>query len=101
MRSAPYRPTNRTFPTKYTILAAFLTLSSAAPCVAQTYPYPYPTQCTQDCSGHSAGYGWAENNEINDESDCSGTSSSFIEGCEQYVRDMEEEESEDEDDSYD
>jgi hypothetical protein len=50
--------------------------------------------CTQDCSGHEAGYKWAERQAIADESDCGGTSNSFIEGCRSYV---EENASEDED----
>ena len=43
----------------------------------------YP--CTQDCSGHEAGYEWAEEEGIDDEDDCSGWSQSFIEGCKAYV----------------
>lgn len=39
----------------------------------------YP--CTDDCSGHEAGYAWAERNEIHDPDDCGGNSQSFIEGC--------------------
>jgi len=46
----------------------------------------YP--CTQDCSGHDAGYEWAEENAIIDENDCDGNSQSFIEGCEAYVEDQ-------------
>lgn len=46
----------------------------------------YP--CTEDCSGHEAGYEWAEENEIEDADDCSGGKSlSFIEGCEAWVED--------------
>jgi len=41
--------------------------------------------CTQDCSGHEAGYQWAEDNDIDDEDDCGGNSESFIEGCKAYV----------------
>jgi len=41
--------------------------------------------CTVDCSGHEAGYQWAEDNGIDDESDCTGNSQSFIEGCIAYV----------------
>lgn len=41
--------------------------------------------CTEDCSGHEAGYEWAEENDIDDEYDCTGYSDSFIEGCEIYV----------------
>ena len=42
-------------------------------------------ECTEDCSGHEAGYTWAEDNDIDDESDCDGNSDSFIEGCVSYV----------------
>lgn len=41
--------------------------------------------CTQDCSGHEAGYEWAEEEGIEDEEDCTGWSQSFIEGCQAYV----------------
>jgi len=43
--------------------------------------------CTEDCSGHEAGYEWAEDNDIDDIYDCDGNSQSFIEGCEAYVDD--------------
>lgn len=46
-------------------------------------------ECTIDCSGHEAGYEWAENNSINDSSDCNGNSNSFNEGCESYVEENE------------
>lgn len=42
-------------------------------------------ECTDDCSGHEAGYNWAEENGIEDEGDCGGNSNSFIEGCQSYV----------------
>lgn len=41
--------------------------------------------CTQDCSGHNAGYAWAEQNDIVDPDDCGGNSQSFIEGCQDYA----------------
>lgn len=41
--------------------------------------------CTEDCSGHEAGYDWAEENDIYDEYDCDGNSNSFNEGCLSYV----------------
>ena len=41
--------------------------------------------CTDDCSGHQAGYDWAETNDITDPDDCSGNSQSFIEGCQAYA----------------
>ena len=45
--------------------------------------YGYP--CTEDCSGHEAGYYWAEESDIDDIYDCDGYSDSFIEGCWAYV----------------
>lgn len=41
--------------------------------------------CTENCSGHEAGYEWAEENDIDDPDDCDGNSNSFNEGCEAYV----------------
>ena len=45
--------------------------------------------CTIDCSGHEAGYAWAEENGINDADDCGGNSWSFEEGCRTYAEDSE------------
>lgn len=42
-------------------------------------------ECTEDCSGHEAGYEWAEENDVDDTYDCDGNSQSFNEGCEAYV----------------
>ncbi len=59
---------------------------------------PTPTfngyDCTVDCSGHEAGYDWAEENGITDPSDCGGNSNSFIEGCESYAQEQGYEEEE-------
>lgn len=44
--------------------------------------------CTQNCSGHEAGYEWAERKGIDDEDDCTGKSNSFIEGCIAYVKEQ-------------
>jgi hypothetical protein len=41
--------------------------------------------CTVDCSGHEAGYAWAEERGINDPDDCGGKSWSFEEGCRAYA----------------
>lgn len=46
--------------------------------------------CIGDCSGHEAGYNWAEEKGIDDPSDCGGNSSSFIEGCESYAEEQQE-----------
>ena len=45
--------------------------------------------CTVDCSGHAAGYKWAEKHDITDESDCPlpNNSPSFQEGCIAYTHD--------------
>ena len=43
-------------------------------------------ECTVDCSGHQAGYDWAEQHDIDDEDDCGGNSESFIEGCKAFVQ---------------
>lgn len=40
-----------------------------------------PYGCTEDCSGHDAGYEWAGENDVTDPDDCGGNSQSFIEGC--------------------
>ncbi len=42
-------------------------------------------QCLGDCSGHQAGYDWAEENDIDDEDSCDTPSQSFNEGCQSYV----------------
>ncbi|WP_027155479.1 hypothetical protein [Mesorhizobium sp. WSM2561] len=69
------------------ILAAVgaLTLvgSLAIPAAAQETFRGY--ECTDDCSGHEAGYDWAARNDITDERDCDGDSQSFNEGCQAYV----------------
>jgi hypothetical protein len=45
--------------------------------------------CTVDCSGHDAGYEWAQENEITDPNDCDGNNDSFIEGCRAYGEEIE------------
>ena len=42
-------------------------------------------KCTEDCSGHDAGYQWAEDKGIDDPDDCGGNSQSFVEGCQSYA----------------
>jgi len=46
--------------------------------------------CMQDCSGHEAGFAWAQANDVSDTSECGGNSQSFIEGCEAFVGDRQE-----------
>ena len=42
-------------------------------------------ECTDDCSGHQAGYDWAVENEIDDVDSCGTESQSFNEGCQSAV----------------
>ena len=44
--------------------------------------------CTVDCSGHEAGYEWAEEKGITDPDDCGGNSWSFEEGCRTYAEEQ-------------
>ncbi len=46
-------------------------------------------ECMDDCSGHAAGYRWAEENGFTDEAGCplNGAAISFWEGCKAYVED--------------
>lgn len=63
----------------------FLTLGHIASAQAQTFG---DFNCTVDCSGHEAGYNWADQHGIHNEEDCpDGNSQSFHEGCIAYTRD--------------
>jgi hypothetical protein len=57
--------------------------------------------CTVDCSGHQAGYDWAEQQGIDDEDDCGGNSESFIEGCKAFVQENAESNAGSQDDPQD
>ena len=46
--------------------------------------------CIQDCSGHEAGFEWARDQDLSEESECGGNSASFIEGCQQFVQQRQE-----------
>ena len=63
------------------------------PSIAQDF-CGYP--CTVDCSGHEAGYDWAEKKDIDSTFDCNGNSNSFNEGCEAYVEEQEHKQKEEE-----
>jgi hypothetical protein len=49
--------------------------------VKQGQPYFRGFRCTQDCSGHEAGYAWARKRGVKEPSQCGGNSRSFYEGC--------------------
>jgi hypothetical protein len=65
-----------------------LTQAEIAEILASTRSRSFSSDCTYDCSGHDAGYDWAEENDIDDPDDCGGNSNSFIEGCEQYAEEQ-------------
>ncbi len=44
--------------------------------------------CSGDCSGHKAGYAWAEANNDEDMDACENPSKSFQEGCLIYFREL-------------
>jgi hypothetical protein len=62
-------------------------VETAAEAVAETtyQDQGTPYGCTQDCSGHDAGYEWAKDHDVTDAGDCGGDSQSFVEGCEAYA----------------
>lgn len=44
-----------------------------------------PYGCTDDCSGHEAGWRWAADNLITDPYMCGGNSQSFVAGCQAFA----------------
>lgn len=92
-------------PTQYTPPAAAPTWQSpsatSTPAGLSSLPptrlYFKGDPCTIDCSGHEAGYEWAEENGIDAPDDCDGKSESFIEGCRSYAEEQQSERSRDED----
>ncbi len=60
------------------LLTLIIVIAAALPAAAESFK-GYP--CTQDCSGHKAGYAWAKQRGVTDPAGCGGKSKSFIEGC--------------------
>jgi len=67
-------------------LSCLLLGLSSLPSNGQIYFHGYP--CTVDCSGHRAGYEWAERKGVADPDSCSGNSNSFIEGCRAWAEEQ-------------
>ena len=68
-------------------LAAFLVSAAVYTATAQVGTFG-EFDCTVDCSGHAAGFRWAESHGIDSEEDCPyGNSQSFHEGCIAYTHD--------------
>ena len=80
------------------IFLCLAALAVSSPAAAQLEFHGFP--CTVDCSGHEAGYEWAEENGVTDSYSCGGNSNSFIEGCEAYADEQEEESYYDEEGDY-
>ena len=63
--------------------------------------YFFGYRCYADCSGHEAGYFWAKGHikrktgRLETADDCTGNSASFIEGCQMYMDDRNEEDIDD------
>src|SRR5690348_16577138 len=57
--------------------------------------------CTQDCSGHDAGYQWAQDHDVTDPDDCGGKSWSFEEGCRAYAEGRTQDDDDQSDDGSD
>jgi hypothetical protein len=61
--------------------------SNATPISSSNYSSSsYSGGCTMDCSGHNAGYEWAQENNITDTSYSNGNSESFNEGVQAYAQ---------------
>ena len=69
------------------LTVALATVVAAVPIHAGAREF-HGYECTDDCSGHIAGYRWAQAHSISDEADCGGNSNSFYEGCLAYVQDQ-------------
>jgi hypothetical protein len=81
------RSSKKSEPTYKIVEAPARTLSGSDEAPSQTFA---GNDCTIDCSGHEAGYRWAEEKGIQDEEDCEAAgehsnSPSFAEGCKSYV----------------
>ena len=72
------------------LIGGMLFIFATTPCLARSFG---GYECTVDCSGHKAGYEWAEAKDISDEESCeailrrSPNRNSFYEGCLAYVED--------------
>ena len=56
--------------------------------------------CPDECSGHDAGYAWAQSQRIEGYHQCQGPDPGFLEGCTAYVHDRHEEQENEEEQSY-
>ncbi len=69
------------------LIAALILLPAQARAEGMTYK---GYACTDDCSGHKAGYEWAKKNGLTDPAECGGKSKSFVEGCRSFTVEFED-----------
>ncbi|MDR1081255.1 MAG: hypothetical protein LBQ79_09935 [Deltaproteobacteria bacterium] len=77
--------TSRTCASAWAIILLAALCAPATPAAADTF---FGYDCTDDCSGHEAGYDWAESSGVGDSDDCTGNSESFIEGCRAWLQEQ-------------
>jgi len=46
--------------------------------------------CANDCSGHNAGFAYAQEHDIDDDAECNSASDSFVEGCKAYGEEIDQ-----------
>jgi hypothetical protein len=63
----------------------------SSPANAQESPGAGCAGDTVDCAAQEAGYEWADLNSVGGVDDCSGSSDSFIEGCQAFVAEVQSE----------
>lgn len=85
-------PRSHAIPSMLRWMLIVLVFAAPAPAEAQGLTFG-GYECTTDCSGHEAGYQWAESHHITEAAQCeemlvrSPRRTSFYEGCLTYVKD--------------
>jgi len=66
-------------------LTLCLLLFLSAPAWTQMAEFDGYPCLTMDCSGHQAGYDWAEERALTDPAACEGQPQAFMEGCRSFI----------------
>jgi hypothetical protein len=82
-----------TFMRKTLTIALLLALGAGGAWAAASKKAPAPSAdalhpCTEDCTTRQGGYAWAEHYAIADAANCKGKSVAFVDGCKDYVADL-------------